>query len=76
MHSEYNIFFLNPYLSKTIYWNFQRLEVVSRYRGIHNLKSLQITHICLIWDQTFTNVDVKIVIWSANKKLKNDYSRD
>ena len=25
---------------------------------IHNLKWLQITHICLIWDQTFTNIGV------------------
>ena len=24
--------------------------------AIHNLKWLKITHICLIWDQTFTNV--------------------
>ena len=26
--------------------------------AIHNLKWLKVIHICLIWDQTFTNVDV------------------
>ena len=26
--------------------------------AIPNLKLLKITHICLIWDETFTNLDV------------------
>ena len=26
--------------------------------AIHNLKWVKITHICLIWDKTLTNIDV------------------
>ena len=40
----------------------------------HNFKWVKITHICLIWDETFANLDVYTlisvpitVIWSANK---------
>ena len=31
--------------------------------AIHNLKCLKITHIWLIWDQKFTNIDVKTLIY-------------
>ena len=50
--------------------DFHRLEVAST----HNFKWVKITHICLIWDKTFANVDVQthisfriLVIQSANK---------
>ena len=41
-------------------------------------------HICLIWDQTFENIDLKhpfiskynAVIWSVNEQIKSDFSRD
>ena len=49
----------------------------------HNFKWLKITHICLIWAQIFANLDVQThiffpikVIWSTNKQIKNDNSRD
>ena len=38
--------------------NFQPLEVVSRYTAIHNFKCVKITHICFIWEQKFTILDV------------------
>ena len=54
---------------KLFYLNFQPLEIVSRY-----LKCLKVTHICFIWDQALTNIDVytvisfpRTVIYSANK---------
>ena len=41
-----------------------------------NFKWVKITHICLIWDLRFANIDVKrlillpiTVIWSANKMI-------
>ena len=37
--------------------NYQSLEVVSLYRDSQP-QVMQITHICLICDQTFTNLDV------------------
>ena len=39
---------------KLFYSNFHPLEVVSRYRD----PQLKVTSICLIWDQTFANLDV------------------
>ena len=46
----------------------------------HNIKWVKITHICLFWDQKFAvwthNNSLPItVILSANKQIKNDYSR-
>ena len=34
------------------------MMVTMTIQKIINLKWLEITHICLIWDQTFTNRDV------------------
>ena len=45
---------INSCPAKLVYLNFQPLEVVSRYRDPQP-QWLKITHICLVWDQTFTN---------------------
>ena len=49
-------------------------HVIHSATAIHNLKWLKITHICLIWNHTFANIDVKkvisfqiTVVYSANK---------
>ena len=42
-------------------FEFSTIEDVSRYRD-PQLQWVKITHICLIWDQTFANLDVHALI--------------
>ena len=42
--------------SSPIKFSYINLEVVSRYRA-HSFKRLKIVSICLIWAQTFANLD-------------------
>ena len=46
---------VDPYPAKVIYLNFEQLEVVTRYR---DPQPQVVQNICLIRDQTFTNLDV------------------
>ena len=48
---------INPYPIKLIDLYFQSLEVVSRYRDPQP-QVVEITHVCLILDQAFRNLDV------------------
>ena len=49
-------------IQRALHWiivNFHPLEVVSRYRDPQHSSWVKITHICLIWDQTFAKFDVQ-----------------
>ena len=63
-----------PYPSKSIYFNFHPLEVVSRYRDPQLQVGENYAYFFLIWEQTFENFDVQThisfpisVISSINK---------
>ena len=44
----------NPYPAKLNFFFFIHLKLCLA-TGIHNFKWVKITHICLIWDDTFVN---------------------
>ena len=48
---------INPYPARLIVWVLKHLKLCLAI-AIHKLKWLKNTHICLIWNQTFTNLDV------------------
>ena len=56
---------LNHFLAKLLYLIFTHLKLCIA-TAIHNFKWVKSAHICLIWDQTFANFNVKTVFCRIN----------